>query len=75
MVRSEEEGGAEYDGRTHSTPGQVSRDIRRARRVQAAGWTEVRLHSDDIVQECAPAVDLVRAALGTGLRGSHSAGV
>lgn len=66
---------AEYDGRTHSTPGQVSRDIRRARRVQAAGWTEVRLHSDDIVQECAPAVDLVRAALGTGLRGSHSAGV
>lgn len=64
---------AEYDGRAHSTPRQVGRDIRRARRVQGAGWTEVRLHSDDIAQRCAPAVHLVRTALGTDLLGTHDA--
>ncbi len=54
---------AEYDGRTHSTPDQVSKDIRRARRAAAAGWVEVRLHTGDVERRCAPAIEQVRAAL------------
>lgn len=53
----------EYDGRTHSTPQQAGRDIRRARRAREAGWEEVRLHGGDVVQQCAPAIHQVRAAL------------
>jgi hypothetical protein len=54
---------AEYDGRTHSTPDQVSKDIRRARRAASVGWVEVRLHTGDVERRCAPAIDQVRSAL------------
>lgn len=54
---------AEYDGRTHSSEDQVARDIRRARRVQKAGWVEVRLSAEDMHDDCAEAVRLVRDAL------------
>ncbi|WP_394216469.1 endonuclease domain-containing protein [Brachybacterium vulturis] len=54
---------AEYEGRHHSDPEQVSRDIERARRVEKAGWVEVRLHHHDVSEDCAVAVRLVRDAL------------
>lgn len=54
---------AEYDGGDHNQPDQVSRDIRRARRVREAGWTEVRLAASDTQHGCAHAVHLVREEL------------
>ena len=53
----------EYDGGSHNSPEQVARDIRRSRRASQAGWTEIRLHSADIGEECDAAVALVTAAL------------
>ena len=54
---------AEYDGRSHSEPDQVKRDIARARRVRDAGWTEVRLFAADAEDGCAGAVHQVRHEL------------
>ena len=54
---------AEYEGRHHSDPEQVSRDIERARTVKGAGWVEVRLHHSDVGADCAAAVRLVREEL------------
>lgn len=54
---------AEYDGKGHSEPDQVKRDIARARRVRDAGWTEVRLFAADAENDCAGAVDQVRREL------------
>lgn len=53
----------EYDGGSHNAPDQVARDIRRSRRASQAGWTELRLHAEDVREECAAAVALVTAAL------------
>ena len=55
---------AEYEGVTHNDPAQVKRDIRRARAVTEAGWTEVRLSKEDLGHECARAVRLIRDQLG-----------
>lgn len=54
---------AEYEGRAHSEPDQVARDIARARRVHSAGWIEVRLHDEDTHNGCAGAVHQVRTEL------------
>ena len=54
---------AEYDGTQHSDPSQVQRDIRRARAVKAAGYTEVRLYQKGLEGMCAGAVSIVRAEL------------
>ena len=53
----------EYEGGTHNGEEQVARDIRRARAVKSAGSVEVRLHKNDIRNDCAPAVQIVRQAL------------
>lgn len=54
---------AEYEGAGHNDEQQVKRDIRRARRVKSAGWSEVRLYKDDSRGDCADAVRLVRDEL------------
>lgn len=54
---------AEYDGRTHSTPHQVQRDIERERRVEKAGFHQLRLSADDTRNGCRTAIVLVRRAL------------
>lgn len=54
---------AEYEGEGHNDPSQVERDIRRARAVKSAGFTEVRLYKDDLRQGCAPAIRIVREEL------------
>lgn len=54
---------ADYDGKGHSKPDQVKRDIARARRVRDAGWTEVRLFAADAEDGCAGAVDQIRREL------------
>lgn len=54
---------AEYDGKGHSEPDQVKRDIARARRVRDAGWTEVRLFAADADDGCAGAVHQIRREL------------
>lgn len=53
----------EYEGDTHNDDEQVARDTRRARAVKSAGSIEVRLHKNDIRDDCAPAVQIVRQAL------------
>lgn len=54
---------AEYEGAAHNKDQQVKRDIRRARRVKAARWSEIRLYKDDAHAGCAAAVHLVREEL------------
>lgn len=39
----------QYEGAHHDRPGQREIDIRRQRRTQAAGWTEVRITKRDLV--------------------------
>lgn len=60
----------QYEGAHHDRAGQREIDIRRQRRTEAAGWTEVRItHRDlveDVVTPCGTvprAVALVRAAI------------
>lgn len=54
---------AEYDGAHHGAETQVARDIRRGRRASGGGWTEVRLFSSDLENDCAEAIRLVARAL------------
>ncbi|MFC7456997.1 hypothetical protein ACFQS2_07365 [Brachybacterium sp. GCM10030267] len=54
---------AEYDGRPHDGTRQVERDIRRGRAVARAGFTEVRLYSQDTLPDCGDAVRIVRDEL------------
>jgi hypothetical protein len=56
---------AEYEGKQHNDDHQVERDIRRARRVQEAGWVEIRLYDRDTDRDCAEAIRLVRQELTT----------
>lgn len=54
---------AEYDGRLHETGAQVARDIRRGRRADSGGWTEVRLFAGDLENDCEAAIRLVARKL------------
>lgn len=54
---------AEYEGAQHNDPGQIQRDIRRARAAKAAGFVELRLYREDLHRACAPAVHVVRNEL------------
>lgn len=66
---------AEYEGTGHNDPQQVARDIRRARAVKSAGFTEIRLYRDDLRQGCAPAIRILREELrARGWRPGTSAG-
>lgn len=53
----------EYEGERHNDEEQIQRDIRRARAVKAAGCVEIRLYKNDLTDECAAAVRMVRAEL------------
>lgn len=60
----------QYEGAHHDRPGQREVDIRRQRRTEAAGWTEVRITHRDLVEDVVTAsgtvpraVALVRTAL------------
>lgn len=60
----------QYEGAHHDRAGQLEIDIRRLRRTEAAGWTEVRITRRDLVEDVATAtgtvpraVALVRAAV------------
>lgn len=54
---------AEYEGASHNEPEQVKRDIRRARAAKAAGFVELRLYKQDLHDDCAPAIRVVRNEL------------
>jgi hypothetical protein len=53
----------EYEGETHSSPGQVAKDISRAEAAMAAGWEEVRISTRHTSDGAQAAVAKVRAAL------------
>jgi hypothetical protein len=53
----------EYEGETHSSPGQVAKDISRAEAAAAAGWEEVRISRRHMSDGAQAAVAKVRAAL------------
>ncbi|MFC0672738.1 hypothetical protein [Brachybacterium hainanense] len=53
----------EYDGRTHSTPEQIERDVARAVKVERAQFTEIRFAAADAAHGCARAVRRTRDAL------------
>ncbi|WP_426119881.1 hypothetical protein [Kocuria sp. LHG3120] len=62
----------QYEGAHHDRPGQREIDIRRLRRTEAAGWTEVRITHRDLVEDVVTpsgtvprAVALVRSAIRT----------
>lgn len=54
---------AEYEGRHHSNPLQVERDVRRSDSVREEGWTEVRVVSSDMAQDAYYAVAKIESAL------------
>lgn len=54
---------AEYDGAPHDSAERQKRDIRRERSASAAGFTEIRLFSEDARAGCAPAISRIRAEL------------
>ena len=63
----------QYEGAHHDRAGQREVDIRRQRRTEAAGWSEVRITHRDLVEDLVKpfgtgprAVALVRAAIRTG---------
>jgi hypothetical protein len=63
----------QYEGAHHDRDGQREIDIRRQRRTEAAGWTEVRITHRDLVEDVATpsgtvprAVALVRTAIQAG---------
>lgn len=53
----------EYEGRTHSAPDQITKDIARTLRAEAAGWVELRFAAPDAANDCARAVHRTREAL------------
>jgi hypothetical protein len=55
--------GIEYEGSVHSDAEQVARDISRAERAHALGWTEVRISRRHMVNDARAAVAKVRSAL------------
>jgi hypothetical protein len=55
--------GIEYDGGVHSEEDQVGRDIERAERSRALGWSEVRISKRHMADEARAAVAKVRSAL------------
>lgn len=54
---------AEYDGRTHSDPLQVSRDVARSLAAERAGYWELRLVAEDAADGGRRAVARIRSAL------------
>lgn len=61
----------EYDGEQHRTDrAQYRRDIRRLDRVREAGWTVIRVHSDDLFGSDAQGLLITRIALRLGLAGT-----
>lgn len=54
---------AEYDGRTHAAPAQVSRDIARSLSAERAGFREIRLGAEDAAGNGRRAVARLRRAL------------
>lgn len=65
---------AEYDGRPHRTRRQQAKDVRRGERRRLAGWTELIITGEDMVDDAAQAIDRVRGELlrqGLGSLGTH----
>lgn len=54
---------AEYEGRHHSDPRQVEKDVIRADSLSEGGWSEVRIVSPDMARGCARAVTKIGRAL------------
>jgi hypothetical protein len=53
----------DYDGATHLTPEQQSRDIRRSRAFTLAGWRHVTVNRDDAAEGFRTVVGVVRSLL------------
>lgn len=54
----------DYDGATHLTPEQQSRDIRRTRAFTVAGWRHVTANRDDAAEGFRTVVGVVRSLVG-----------